>query len=489
LSYLKTDFVGQHNLKGGFEWFRETQTASRFAGSYNDVLHVLRSGAPSEVLLFEPAESENGLYVMGLYLQDTWKVSDRLSLNLGLRFDHYRNFLPEQVHQPFSYTTAPIEFAANDNINSWNLPAPRLGFTYTLTDDGKTVLKGNYGQYWWNPGAQLTADNNPNPEVWFRRYAWTDLNNDKLYQPGEEGARPTSSAGGAATQVLDPNLEDSYTKELAAWLEREVMPNFGVRTGIVWRGERQLAGAFNANRPFSAYSVPVQVRDPGPDGVVNNTDDGPLVTAYNLDAASLALPIVNTYSNVPGADADYLTWELTGTKRMSSKWSAMMSFTKTWSGAQNNTFFGTSFRQNALPVSPNDLINTEPDGKINYTDWSLKLHGTYDGPWGVKVSPMLRHQAGANYGRTFTAVLNSGTVRIAAEPLDTNRQDNVNVFDIRVEKVITFGGLKVGPFLDVYNMLNANAEQNIIWASGASFLRPTAIVPPRIARIGAKVSW
>ena len=73
---------------------------------------------------------------------------------------------------------------------------------------------------------------------------------------------------------------------------------------------------------------------------------------------------------------------------------------------------------------------------MKYTDWSLKLHGTYEGPWGLKISPMLRHQAGQNYGRTFTAVLNYGTIRIPAEPLNTRRQDNVNVVDFRAEKVI-----------------------------------------------------
>ena len=66
------------------------------AGSYNDVLHVLRSGAASEVMLFEPAKSENGLYTVGLYLQDTWRMGNRLTMNAGVRFDHYRNFLPEQ---------------------------------------------------------------------------------------------------------------------------------------------------------------------------------------------------------------------------------------------------------------------------------------------------------------------------------------------------------------------------------------------------------
>ena len=91
---------------------------------------------------------------------------------------------------------------------------------------------------------------------------------------------------------------------------------------------------------------------------------------------------------------------------------------------------------------------------------------------------------------TFQATLNYGSVRIAAEPLDANRQRDIAVTDIRIEKPVSFGGgVKVGPFLDVYNIFNTNAEQNITWASGSSFLRPTAIVPPRVARVGAKVSW
>ena len=49
--------------------------------------------------------------------------------------------------------------------------------------------------------------------------------------------------------------------------------------------------------------------------------------------------------------------------------------------------------------------------------------------------------------------------------------------------------LTFSPFIDLYNVFNANPEQNITWASGASFLRPTDIVPPRVLRIGAKVNW
>jgi hypothetical protein len=50
------------------------------------------------------------------------------------------------------------------------------------------------------------------------------------------------------------------------------------------------------------------------------------------------------------------------------------------------------------------------------------------------------------------------------------------------------GGRRVAGFVDVFNLLNANPEQNMSWTSG-SFLRPLDIVPPRIARIGAKLEW
>ena len=74
-------------------------------------------------------------------------------------------------------------------------------------------------------------------------------------------------------------------------------------------------------------------------------------------------------------------------------------------------------------------------------------------------------------------------------PLDARRQDNINVLDFRAEKVLKVSTLSLAPFLDLYNVLNSNAVQNLVWASGSSFLRPTAILPPRVARLGVKVNW
>ena len=63
------------------------------------------------------------------------------------------------------------------------------------------------------------------------------------------------------------------------------------------------------------------------------------------------------------------------------------------------------------------------------------------------------------------------------------------IFDLRVEK--GFGAPSPGRaavFIDAFNLLNANPEQNISWVTGQD-LRPLTIVPPRIARIGVRLDW
>ncbi|HXG70687.1 MAG TPA: hypothetical protein VNJ04_08765, partial [Gemmatimonadaceae bacterium] len=79
---------------------------------------------------------------------------------------------------------------------------------------------------------------------------------------------------------------------------------------------------------------------------------------------------------------------------------------------------------------------------------------------------------------------------VLAEPVGTRRMDNITMADVRIEKRIPLHRTRrAAIFLDVFNMLNANPEQNVNWSSGQSFLRPVTIVPPRIARIGMKLDW
>ena len=82
-----------------------------------------------------------------------------------------------------------------------------------------------------------------------------------------------------------------------------------------------------------------------------------------------------------------------------------------------------------------------------------------------------------------------GVNRILAEPIGTRRMDHVTIFDLRVEKGFEVSSLgRAAVFLDAFNVLNANPEQNISWVTGQDF-RPLTIVPPRIARIGVRLDW
>jgi hypothetical protein len=219
-------------------------------------------------------------------------------------------------------------------------------------------------------------------------------------------------------------------------------------------------------------------------------DDGGTIPGYELDPGLRTAAPENVLKNVPHADSSYLTWELTVRKRLSHRWSLGAAFAHMWSRDHASGYFGQPVRSNAYPVTPNDRINTDSEGRHRFTTWTLKVDGTYEGPWGVQIAPLLRAQSGQSFGRTFTTRLNYGTVRILAEPIGTRRMANVALFDVRMQKRFALGTVGTASiFVDIFNVWNANPEQNINWSSGSSFLRPTVIVAPRVARLGMKFDW
>jgi hypothetical protein len=489
ISYFKNGWGGEHNFKIGGEIFDETVTDVFIDGFEEDILHVMQNNNKLDVILFQPGESIGGLRTYGAFIHDTWRVSNQLTFNIGARIDRYRAYSPEQEHPASRFNPTAQTFAAVDNYISWNLPAPRLGMTYDVLGDGKTVLKANFGTYWWNPGADFVFNISPNASSWWRRHRWTDLNNNSRWEPGEESAVPTSTRGGAATESLDPDLKNTYTREFATFLERELIANFGIRAGYVWRGQRSEYGRYNIAIPYEAFTEPVTVRDPGPDGALNTADDGTPLQAMDLAPEFRGLTPVNRTVNPARAGSDYHTLEITGTKRMSNSWSLLASYGWTKSFDQAATIQGNAIRGNALVMNPNDEINND-GGRFAYTRSNVKLSGTWETPlWGISMSPMMRYQQGIPFGRTFASTLSYGSVRFLAEPMGTRRQDTILITDLRVEKTHRFSGRDISAFFDIYNMFNANPAQNLSWSSGASFNRPLSIVPPRLARIGVKLNF
>src|SRR6185295_17017563 len=152
-------------------------------GTLGNIIMILRSGTPIEIFQTEsPNHEQSGLWARSFYATDTWQTNPHLTFDLGLRYDGYRPFLDEQSHSAGGTTTT---FAAVPALLSWNNWAPRAGVVYDVTGKAKTVIKANYGLYWWNPASDLAATLNPNQVFWWKRYNWNDPNNDGLFQPNE----------------------------------------------------------------------------------------------------------------------------------------------------------------------------------------------------------------------------------------------------------------------------------------------------------------
>jgi hypothetical protein len=497
-TYFLDTTRGSHTIKLGGEVLRELQWFGVLQGVGGNIEHVYSNGASSQVIFRIPTATqvgglkdndeghlttENALNQESLFINDTWSIG-RLTLNGGLRWDHYKGWLPEQ--NQLGATVGPVVLQsktfAEQDLYSWNLVAPRVGVVFDLTGDGKTVLKGNYGLYWHNPGVGVSSDANPNTGTKSATYGWNDINGDRRWQPGEETALQTASLEGSIQ--LDPNIKAPYTHEAAGWFERQLTDVIGVRTGFVYKTEDDLIARYQPGRGIEIYEqfgIPFQFVDIGVDGVRGTSDDRTLnLTGLPSANAAARFPATQIVMNLPQF-ARYKTFEASMTKRYGNRWSAQIGGAYTW-----------------MRDFPSDFPQT-PDqpGVQDRSVWNFKASGSYDAPYGIRVSPVLRHQSGVNYARELTVAAPAGILfagnnnnRIYAEPANANREDNIWVFDVRAEKTVSLTNrLRTRLFLDLFNITNSHASETISRATGTGYQRPSAILAPFTARLGFRLLW
>ncbi len=348
VSYFKDDFVGgSHQFKLGGEYLDETGETIWNQYYADNVVHFvngsLQNGVaattPVAVRLANNADSLSALATTSAFVTDTWRI-DRLTMSLGARFDRYRVWLPEQSLPAGRFVPDPISFAAVSEVVVFNHLAPRLGATYDLTGDGRTVLKGNWGRFYYNPGVNLADSVNPNTANQYSDRAWNDLNDDRVYQAGEEGVLQTRF-GGVANASIDPDLKNSFTDEASVFLERVVIPDLGVRAGFVWKKDNDGWQQVNTLRPLSVYNVPVTIIDPGPDGNAATIADNGTFAFLNLDDTNRGSSQLTT--NIDGYEGTYKTIELSANKRYSRRWSLNASYSYIWTHEFNNNYANNRF--------------------------------------------------------------------------------------------------------------------------------------------------
>jgi hypothetical protein len=336
-------------------------------------------------------------------------------------------------------------------------------------------------------------------------YNWNDQNNDRIFQAGEQGALTASALSGSV--LVDPNLKQPGSTQATAYLERQLTEGVGARVGFVYYTVRDQTNTYQNQRPASAYSVPFTFVDRGPDNIVGSADDQNL-TFYGIPTALISgcaasvvtptptcqFPTTQMLMNQP-QNGKYKTFELSINKRQSHNYSLGGGFGYTWQHDYPGlTPGGTS----AYPNTPNGPFD------YDYRGAGFKLNGQYMAPWGITISPLFRFQAGSNFARslvpaapascacTFSAARGGSLANttVFADKFGDNKQDNISVFDVRVEKTVNFGhAAKIRLFLDGFNLMNTYAAETITVSTGTSYLQPTAILGPRTGRIGARFLW
>ena len=495
---------GSHTLKFGGEMLREQSWEGfqqRFGGN---IEHQYANGLPSTVVFGLPTAKQVGgmkdndegnltsraaLNHDGLFVNDTWAVG-RFTMSGGVRYDRYHGWLPEQ--EQLAATVGPVSVPADtfaeQSFFTWNVFAPRLGVVYDLTGDGKTVLKGNYGFFWHNPGVAVASLANSNTTAKAGTYSWNDANGDRQWQPGEEGATPTSLVLRGAVS-LDPNIKSPYSHEASLFLERQIGEQIGVRTGFIYKTEEDLlssthpiVGTYQPGRPLSAYSVPFPFTDVGADGITGTGDDSTVMLLGMPTSQAGLFPTNSVVMNLDDAYGRFKTVEASVTKRYGNRWSGQIGFGYTWT---------TDFPE-GYPQNPNQA------GVYDRTGWGLKATGTYDMGWGIRLSPVLRHQSGVQFARQISVPGNAATpfgltlpaTTYYAEDASARREDNIWVFDVRAEKTLNLTSrMRIRGFIDFFNITNSHASETITRTTGSTFLRPANILAPFTTRLGFRFLW
>jgi hypothetical protein len=214
----------------------------------------------------------------GYFAQDDWRVNNRLTLNLGVRYDLYTwpyeinnrqsNFDPVNDKLVIPGTAGWPRSLINTDKNNW---APRIGFAYDLTGNGRTVLRGGYGIFYFldrgGVGNQLSNNPNFNGVSTFLACPTTcaDPTGYRITLSGQgplgnnnwlnaTGALPSSvntvdinNPTGVDVIYYPRNSKNSNIQQWNFGVQRQLGGNTVVKVAYVGTRMEHLATAFNAN--------------------------------------------------------------------------------------------------------------------------------------------------------------------------------------------------------------------------------------------------
>jgi Carboxypeptidase regulatory-like domain len=482
---LKSGFIGWWD-KGYVETLGyPNQQVYRYRSKTGDTDLFMR---PDSVLVYDyPNFVSDGEYYNAWYVNDKITFSRKLTVNVGIRYDRYSSWLPEQGNPGTGPFATKNLFPENRDFPVYNSVVPRFSLAYDVRGDGRLALKASYGRY---AGGGSGTTSTPAPRAGSVNPAATTT---KTYN-NWDGSIPyvpvpadlASVSGGGGTRRLDTNLKLPYLEEYTAGVELGLTRDYLVRFNVVRKYDHGGSKTLDLSQPYEAYTDFRQAVDPGPDNITGTADDG-VIYAWSVPRSYPTFGVVNQlYTNVADAEGkdQYTAFETTFNKQLSNGWSMLGGYTVDFAHRNNN-----------YPLNPNDAFYNWSVPEWNY---SVKISGTRTLPFGMMWGATYQAQSGAWFNRVaqMKNALNS-TVNVVADP-HAGRYDWVKLWDNRISKTIRMGDRNsIEATFDLFNTLNASTVLSHVNTNGPNYLKPLAsggisassassIVAPRIFRLGAR---
>ncbi len=425
-----------------------------------------------------------------LYIQDSMTFNNRLTLNLGVRFDNYTGYLPPGTKAPTEgvikdigdYVLTPmygfnpygqLTFDGWDNAMGWTSISPRLGASYDLFGDGKTALKVSFARYAEALPVMYFNRVHPHQPDSFGFYWWDTNGNQQVDAPGVDDY--TYRSGDVKMmdlvynkQTIDPDATSPYYNEFTASITNELFQDFRITLQYLYKNKIDAIDDVlydpDTNKYWYHYDlapewwVPFTTTVPG----IGEFEDQQ-VTLYFMSLDSPYDDQFRQLTNVPEAKRTYQAVELTFDKRYSKGWSLGGSIVWSVTKGNNSGSYGSVWGFGGAYNQANYFVNRY--GKTNNdVPLAVKIYGSFDLPLGLVTSFYYTHAEGTAWQRTVTvyppadwATANNAVPWSAGglnvETQGSRREQSSDNIDFRLEKEFYLPMGKIGLFVDVFNLL------------------------------------
>jgi hypothetical protein len=511
--------TGSHAVKVGVQYlYGMSATNYGFPSSLRDTTYIFNGLTPTFVTYYaSPAQTDVRQQKVSVFAQDQWTVN-RLTLNLGLRFDSLKGSAPA-LDVPAGTWVPARHFDAVTDIPTWKDWTPRVGAVYNLFGNGKTAIKGFFGRYViFEPATGITAFNAPAGRiVQTATRSWSD-NGDYIPQESELGPLSNTNFGKVfSTTTYSPDVltgNRPYSWQGSLQFQQDLGHGLGLNVGYfrTWYGNQRVTNN-RALTPqdFSPYCITSPVNALLPGGGGNSICGFNDVSRAKFGQSDLLVDLASNYGGNPsevfnGVDVS-LTARFSKGRYVQTGFSTGSTVTDTCYANSQPQLLPDAQNASTSRTSPYCHVSTPWSGNTQFKVaivyplwWDLQASANYQNINGIPTAAdaaisnvafatSLQRDLAACGPRTGAACTSTVTANIVLANT-YYPEPRLQQLDLRLSRSFRLSrGVRIQPQVDFFNVLNSNAVLGIFTRLGPSFNVPNNVLDPRMVKFGVNMTF